>query len=242
MAWIELHQTLPQNKKTLRLMNLLKIKNAHAVGHLCMLWLWALDNAQDGDLSSFLDSEISLISGWNKKPQDFVSALIQAGFLDEDKQIHDWRDYAGRLIEKRKSDAERKRSIRKPSAQSPQGVRRTSEGQSADVAGNRTVPNRTVPNKELDLNNKPTLTPRKGFEEFWKAYPLKMGKQAAIKSWEKIKPDTALIEKIIQAVEDAKLSKQWQKDNGQYIPHPTTWLNQGRWDDEYETAKVDCPL
>ena len=27
------------------------------------------------------------------------------------------------------------------------------------------------------------------------------------------------------------------KDNGQYIPNPATWLNQGRWEDELEAAK-----
>lgn len=26
-------------------------------------------------------------------------------------------------------------------------------------------------------------------------------------------------------------NEQWRKDNGQYIPNPATWLNQGRWDD-----------
>ena len=32
------------------------------------------------------------------------------------------------------------------------------------------------------------------------------------------------------------MSAQWQRDNGQYIPHPATWLNQGRWDDELTPA------
>ena len=27
---------------------------------------------------------------------------------------------------------------------------------------------------------------------------------------------------------------QWTKEGGQYIPNPTTWLNQGRWDDKTE--------
>ena len=53
MAWMELHQSLPQNKKTLRLKRLLKIRTPQAVGHLCMLWLWAIDNAPDGDLTPF---------------------------------------------------------------------------------------------------------------------------------------------------------------------------------------------
>lgn len=67
MAWIELHQTLPQNKKTLRLTSILRIDTPQAVGHLCMLWLWTLDNAQDGNLEPFLNAELARISGWEEK-------------------------------------------------------------------------------------------------------------------------------------------------------------------------------
>jgi hypothetical protein len=74
------------------------------------------------------------------------------------------------------------------------------------------------------------------FDEFWKAYPKKVGKEAARKVWMKVKPDKALFIKMLEAVETAKKSKQWQKDNGQYIPNPSTWLNQGRWDDELDTS------
>ena len=35
-----------------------------------------------------------------------------------------------------------------------------------------------------------------------------------------------------------KLSRQWQKDGGQYIPNPATWLNQGRWEDEAGPAQA----
>ena len=72
----------------------------------------------------------------------------------------------------------------------------------------------------------------KRFTEFWAAYPRKAGKQAALKAWGKIKPDAALHAKIMAAVEQQKRSAQWKRDAGQYIPHPTTWLNQGRWEDE----------
>ena len=43
-----------------------------------------------------------------------------------------------------------------------------------------------------------------------------------------------LLEQMLQAIEEQKKSKDWQKDNGQFIPYPYTWLNQGRWKDEVE--------
>lgn len=70
------------------------------------------------------------------------------------------------------------------------------------------------------------------FERFWSEYPRKVSKQTAIRSWNKIKPSDELAEKIIEAVSKHKQTEQWTKDGGQFIPHPATWLNQGRWDDE----------
>lgn len=68
-----------------------------------------------------------------------------------------------------------------------------------------------------------------GFQEFWQSYPRKIGKGAAQKAWDKLKPDldTVLAALTWQTKQDA-----WVKDGGQYIPHPVTYLNQQRWLDE----------
>lgn len=69
----------------------------------------------------------------------------------------------------------------------------------------------------------------RAFDEFWSAYPKKVGKGEARKAFAKVpKSEWA---KLVPAVESQKKSRQWQKDDGQYIPNPATWLNQGRWDD-----------
>lgn len=70
------------------------------------------------------------------------------------------------------------------------------------------------------------------FARFWKAYPKKVGKGAAEKSFNRINPDDSLLETMITAINTAKASAQWQKENGQFIPNPSTWLNQRRWEDE----------
>ena len=74
------------------------------------------------------------------------------------------------------------------------------------------------------------------FAAFWAAYPKKVGKGAAEKSFAKYKPDDELTARMIQAVQAARRSDQWQKDGGQYIPNPATWLNQKRWEDEIQPA------
>jgi phage replication O-like protein O len=77
------------------------------------------------------------------------------------------------------------------------------------------------------------------FDIFWKAYPKKIGKEQARKTWKKINPSQALLEKMLEAIERGRRSKQWTQENGQFIPHPSTWLNRGGWDDEYETDGQD---
>jgi len=74
-----------------------------------------------------------------------------------------------------------------------------------------------------------------GFEAFWSAYPRKIGKRAAMTAWARLKVNGSF-DKVLAAVEQQKRSEQWQKDGGQFIPHPATWLNQGRWDDEPASA------
>jgi hypothetical protein len=70
------------------------------------------------------------------------------------------------------------------------------------------------------------------FQEFWKAYPRKEAKGRAEKAWEKLRPSVPLVEAIMCGLERAKGSKAWQEEGGRYIPHPATWLNGRRWEDE----------
>jgi hypothetical protein len=79
---------------------------------------------------------------------------------------------------------------------------------------------------------KNTTLHQNGFDSFWSLYPKKIGKLAALKAWKKINPNPEVVETIVQAVGEQKACEQWSKDNGQFIPYPATWLNQGRWEDK----------
>lgn len=70
------------------------------------------------------------------------------------------------------------------------------------------------------------------FDRFWAAYPRHTAKQTAVKAFEKINPDEALLEQMLAAIASQKESDQWTRDGGAFIPHPSTWLNQERWNDE----------
>lgn len=120
MAWIESHQTLGRHPKVEKLAKILKIHKAQAIGHLHLLWWWCLDYAQDGSLISLTNSDIADAAGWTKQPDLFIEAMLTCGvtrdgFLERSGSgfvIHDWHQYAGRLIEKRRVDYERLKRFR----------------------------------------------------------------------------------------------------------------------------------
>lgn len=71
-----------------------------------------------------------------------------------------------------------------------------------------------------------------GFDEFWQAYPRRVAKGAARKAWaaaEKREPD--LKDKCLAALRWQIPANGW--DGGSYTPHPSTYLNQERYDDEH---------
>jgi hypothetical protein len=70
------------------------------------------------------------------------------------------------------------------------------------------------------------------FDKFWQAYPKKVGKDDARKAFDKRKPDDGLLAAMLSTLAVQVNTQQWTKDNGQFVPNPSTWLNQGRWQDE----------
>lgn len=73
------------------------------------------------------------------------------------------------------------------------------------------------------------------FDAFWAAYPRRVGKGAAKKKFlETITAD--MVDRVIQAAEayreQIKDNPDMAREGGKFIPHPSTWLNQGRFDDE----------
>ncbi len=153
---------------------------------------------------------------------------------------HGIQKRARKVFEKREREAERYESkISAPISATETGAEMTQS------IAKKSIENKSTEKKSEEYSNHP-LTPAGGsaapviniqekrFEEFWAAYPKKTGKQAAFKSWQRVKPTAELHAKIIKAVATAKRTEQWQRENGRFIPNPATWLNQGRWDDEYE--------
>ena len=127
-------------------------------------------------------------------------------------------------------------------------VNNGSKGGRPKTEDNQEKPNETETNRE---ESEKTETPKiedrrqktedrriekekkeRAFDRFWAEYPRKEAKPKARDAFMKINPEEELLDKMLTAISKWKESEQWQKDGGQFIPHPTTWLNQQRWNDE----------
>ena len=73
------------------------------------------------------------------------------------------------------------------------------------------------------------------FAAFWDAYPKKKGKGYAETAFAKAIKKTDL-NTMLTAIHAQKQSRDWQKDRGQFIPYPSTWLNGRGWEDEVTEA------
>lgn len=72
--------------------------------------------------------------------------------------------------------------------------------------------------------------PPSAFEQFWQAYPKKVGKGDAERKFAQV--GKGKLPLILAALEWQTKTPGWAKDGGKFIPHPSTWLHQHRWEDE----------
>ncbi len=170
-----------------------------------------------------------------------IELLVQAG-VSGDALVAILRSIeADTARSPRTANAERQARHRaKRAAERDEGV---TEGVTSNVTRNVTSPPPLAPSPPDPPNPTPPrldITPRvkgpagkpSGFARWWEAYPNKVGKQAAERAYatacRKIGgPEPPRI--LLDGLQRALASGVW--DEG-FIPHPTTWLNQGRWDDE----------
>jgi hypothetical protein len=239
MAWIELHQTLREHKKLFACADVLNLSRIEMIGTLVSLWLWALDNAQDGSLAGISDKTIARVCDYpEKKAGKLVDALASNGFIDWDGEcyiIHDWYDYAGKLMERREKDRERKKTSK--------GSRKNSAGIPMERPKNShatvPLPYSTVPNhmKEgvntLDSEGAAEATPPNDgslFTAFWNAYPenARHRREDAWNAWKQLNPDEADAARIMDHLNAWKLSQRWIDDGGGFIPNAENFLDPDR--------------
>lgn len=207
------------------------------IGSLVMLWCWTSLNRPTGSLAEMDDAMIENVSAWDGEPGKFILALrstrlitrtgplqnVPGGSKQRSYCVHNFgkRQTFFSQLERIQQHQERQRRYRQrhnvTQAPSPRDAKVTLRGEERRI-------------EEKDLDQKPraktALDLPAGFAAFWDAYPRKVGKIAALRSWRKAKPSP---DAVLQALAWQVKSEKWTEG---YIPNPATYLNQGRWEDE----------
>lgn len=97
MPWIESHSVIGRHRKFKGLARQLKISIPQAIGHMHILWHNAIEQAEDGDLSSWTVGAIAESASWEGSEEEFLKATQDNQLMDGQK-IHDWLDYAGKYL------------------------------------------------------------------------------------------------------------------------------------------------
>lgn len=235
MAWYSVHESI-YGPKLREMYHRLCCSEFEAVGILNALWCWGLSNAEkDGFLPYAGEDEIerylySKSAGSVLDPKKIVEVLISTGWLDKTDRgifIHDWdiwQEQWYKAREKREYNTRKKREYRMGEGErSPSPAPEEDEPQEDQPACPQ---NGTAPDKgdAAPQPEKPKYS--KDFEEFWAAYPRKIGKGEAYKKYKARRNDGFSEAELLVAAQNYALQCRKQRTNQQYIKHAKTFLSE----------------
>ena len=190
-----------------------RLTDSQAMAYLRLIWMYY-------DSEKPLSNDIEVLALQVGLPIDDVHLLLRAYFRLEDGVWKHSRCDAE--IEEYRSFVDKKSRAGKASAEQRKNSSTTSDEQ---------VLNECSTDVQLTNNHKPITNNQEyidRFDIFWKQYPRKVARPNAIKAWLKIKPDDVVLKKMLDAINHQQLpSKEIQ-----FVPHPASWLNAQRWEDE----------
>lgn len=148
--------------------------------------------------------------------------------VDGGYQIHDFAEHQTTTADiEAKREAGRKGGLAK-AKQTPSETEAPAK-HLLDECSSTSLAKTETETESLKKTSSSPATPSMEFDQFWAQYPRKVGKLAGKKAFDKAMKLTTL-ENILQGV--ALLKRETAGKETTFIPHPATWLNDGRWDDE----------
>jgi len=152
---------------------------------------------------------------------------VNGGFIVLNYMKYRDRDYTARDRQRRLR--ERRKALRRDVTPSRRNVTHSREQKAeADTESrSQSAETRTAVAPSALVRVEPN-----GFATFWSAYPNRKGKQAAMKAWRKLSLDATTVAVIHSALTWQTQQQNWKEQNGRFVPHASTWLNNARWQDE----------
>jgi hypothetical protein len=248
--WIKVEISTPDKPEIYQMASELGLDPDAVLGKLIRVWVWADMNIKPQELrndcvtknnydrncdvtgTSFImrdKSNFDMIIDRITNTKNFADAMLRSGWLIENDgcyELPNFERHNGKSTKTRLLNAERAKRHRGKNS-----VTLASRLSNDCVTKNNY---KSVTREEKKRIIIKPLTPNdteSQFDTFWNLYPRKIGKENARKSWNRTATNQKTVTAILSALPNHVESPQWRKDNGQFIPHPATWLNQRRWED-----------
>lgn len=226
MSWAKLDDSVATHPKISRL-------DSDAL----VLWVMGLCYCQRHLTDGAIPAHIvpTLAPNQVRRPTKATGTLVQVGLWHptvDGFQVHDyldWNDSRAATEARKARDRARKRGVAHDSARNPRGIPRDSRCgvESSSVLGES-------PREPSALEAR--------FASWWERYPRKVGRQAAWREWQKLKPSDETLVEMLAVLTLQRQSQDWVKEGGRFIPHPKTYLHQGRWEDLVEATREPEPI
>ena len=234
MAWISVHEQVIGGK----LRNLAKeicCSQNEALGILIRLWLWGINNAdKEGWIIGAKKEDVAeiLTVGLDKRLSSYkvVEALVNTNWIDMENglYIHDWEEWQEqwyKAIEVRQKDAARKREERKRKrTATPQENYQTQPVSEEEMEQLLQKLGPIIPHEE-EQKKLQNIDYPEGFNQFWDAYPRKVGKGDAYKKYKARINSGWKPEELTEAAKNYANKVVRERTEKQYIKHPKTFLS-----------------
>lgn len=227
--WIKLQKDTPDKPEVLAMAARLNLDPDAVVGKLVRIWSWFDTHTVDGHASCVTFALLDRLTGVT----GFAEQLALVGWLHQSGHglmLPNFDYHNGETSKKRALASNRQQKKRETS--------RTSHANSHASSVTKALPEK----RREEKSNKPPISPAGGlFDRFWTSYPRKVGEDAARKAFDRRKPTDELVNEMVAAIGRQTQSEQWRQEGGRFIPHPATWLTQGRWMDGPQES-IPTPL
>lgn len=236
MAWISVHEQVIGGKLR-SLAKEIGCSQNEALGLLVRFWLWGINNAdKDGRIIGADKADVAevLTVGIDARysPEEVVDAFVKTGWIDIEGGlfIHDWEEWQEqwyKAIAIRQKDAERKREERKKKrlAKALEAPQEEKVAPEKKMEADLPTPKLIIPQEEPQKSKPAVMEYPEGFNQFWEAYPKKVGKGEAYKKYKARINSGWKPEELLEAARNYASKIARERTEKQYIKHPKTFLS-----------------
>lgn len=259
MSWIKWTHGLSRKPEVMQIAYRLGKSRHEVAGLLMEWWEWTDVNVNIDESASGYDPDacpgvvrvgedglrmIDAITGVAGMAESLVSvgwASIENGNLVlPNFGRHNGKSAKARALDAARKRADRRNSVRKTSGSKPDKIRNRGEEKRREESNTPLPPVGGSVEKPARTRRPKDEHPH--FAAFWSAYPRKTAKPNAMTAFARLDPDSDTLAAMLAALDVQRRSVDWCKDGGRYIPHPATWINARRWEDQMpEVNKPQTP-